>query len=89
MPNNSWAADDQFGPAIKGTRSSFDFTLLFENTFLTIVPSTIFLLAALLRVRSLYEVPKKVASSWNRLQKIVCLLQKWAKPRSLFANLHI
>lgn len=89
MENNSWAADDQFGPAVKGTRSSFDFTLLFENTFLSIVPSTIFLFAALLRARSLYGSSKKVASSWTRLQKIVCLLQKWTKPRSLFANLQV
>jgi ATP-binding cassette subfamily C (CFTR/MRP) protein 1 len=73
MQNTSWAADNQFGPAVNGTRSNFDFTLLFENTFLTIVPSTIFLFAALLRARSLYGSSKKVASSWTRLQKIVCL----------------
>lgn len=73
MHNKSWAADNQFGPAVNGARSSFDFTLLFENTILTIIPSTIFLLAALLRARSLYGSSKKVASSWNRLQKIVCL----------------
>jgi hypothetical protein len=89
MQNNSWAADNQFGPAVKGTRSNFDFTLLFENTILTIVPSTIFLFAALLRARSLYGSSKKVAPSWTRLQKIVCLLQNRGNPCSLFTNLQI
>jgi len=71
MQNTSWAADEQFGPAVTGTRGNFDFTLLFENTFLTIVHSSLFLLAALIRARSLYGSCKKVAASWIRLQKIV------------------
>lgn len=71
MQNTSWAADGQFGPAVKGTRGDFDFTLLFENGFLAIVPSSLFLLAALWRAHSLYGSTKKVAASWARLQKIV------------------
>lgn len=76
MSNFSWKSDDQFGPAVKGERSNFDFTLLFENSFLAIFPSSIFLLAALFRARSLHGSSKKVAASWTRLQKTVRVLAR-------------
>ena len=80
MQNVSWSADGQFGPAVKAERSNFDFTLLFEDAFLSIAPASVFLLAALLRARSLHGSSKKVAAGWTRLQKIVCLLQRLLRP---------
>lgn len=42
--------DDDFGPRLKGR---LDFTLLFEQTVLSILPSTLLLLASLWRIASL------------------------------------
>jgi hypothetical protein len=45
----SMATDDDFGPVVKSCLRSFDFTLLFEESALTILPlgiaSTFFLVA--------------------------------------------
>lgn len=49
------AADNTFGPAITGTcRSGFDFTLMFENTILSILPSVLLLLLTPVRLYTLY-----------------------------------
>ena len=39
--NYSTSSDAKFGPVIKGARRNFDFTLLFEDAFLAVVPSAI------------------------------------------------
>jgi hypothetical protein len=36
--------DYSFGASVNGCRGDFDFTLLFEEAFLALVPSTVFLL---------------------------------------------
>lgn len=41
--------DDDFGPVVKGCRDDFDFTLKFELIIFSLVPSSIFILVALLR----------------------------------------
>ena len=41
--------DDDFGPVVKGCRDDFDFTLKFELVIFSLVPSSIFILVALLR----------------------------------------
>ena len=38
------SSDDVFGPVVDGCRGGFDFTLLFEQSILSIGPSAIFLL---------------------------------------------
>jgi hypothetical protein len=42
------------GPVVIGCRDDFDFTVSFEDTFLSLVPSVCFLALALLRVIYLY-----------------------------------
>jgi hypothetical protein len=42
--------DNYFGPQVKGCPGIFDFTLLFEQTILSIVPSSMLLLAFPLRL---------------------------------------
>lgn len=71
MASISNSSDVQFGPAFTGPGRSFDFTLLFEDTILTIVPSTVFLGAAVARAVWLTNSPTKVASSFSRLAKLV------------------
>ena len=68
---SSNSSDSLFGPAYHGPLRRFDFTLLFEDTILTIVPATLFLVAASARAIWLTNKPNKVATSLSRLTKLV------------------
>ncbi|KAE9378324.1 putative multidrug resistance protein [Stipitochalara longipes BDJ] len=62
-------SDDVFGPIVQGCRSNFDFTLLFEQTILSIGPAALLLIFAPPRVIRLLRSPKKTLSSRLRLYK--------------------
>lgn len=47
--------DTSFGPVIAVCRRTFDFTVLFEQVILSLLPSVVFILLAL----------AQIASSWN------------------------
>ena len=69
-PNQTFCtsgADDRFGPAVHGCRENFDFTLLFEQSFFSILPCAIFLLIVPLRLRKLSNSGVKVVegSAWK------------------------
>lgn len=49
--------DFDFGPFVKGCRHDFDFTLLFQHTVLSLAPSLIFLVTALVRILQLSRKP--------------------------------
>lgn len=57
-----------FGPVTPG---EFDFTPLFEDIILSIVPSAILLLSLPFRVFTLHRKPKKVSRSALHGQKLV------------------
>ncbi|PYH96909.1 hypothetical protein BO71DRAFT_427549 [Aspergillus ellipticus CBS 707.79] len=63
--------DSTFGPQVADCRGRFDFTLLFEECFLSIVPSALVLLALPFRYRQLWRtrLPKVTKSSiyWAKL----------------------
>lgn len=61
---------ENFGPAVPG---QFDFTLLFENTFLSIVPSMLLLLVLPFRLIVLRRASRKVQRSHLYENKIVRL----------------
>jgi ATP-binding cassette, subfamily C (CFTR/MRP), member 1 len=65
--------DSHFGPAYSGPARNFDFTILFEDTILTILPAAIFLLGAIARSVWLVNSPNKVVSSLSRSSKL-CFL---------------
>ncbi|KPI34457.1 Metal resistance protein YCF1 [Cyphellophora attinorum] len=73
MSTISNSSDALFGPAYTGPSRSFDFTLLFEDTVLTIIPSTLFLAAAIARAVWLVNSPNKVVTSLSRSAKLVLL----------------
>jgi hypothetical protein len=50
-------SDDTFGPIVQGCRDGFDFTLLFEDAILSLVPSILMLLASAVRVVQLHARP--------------------------------
>ena len=54
--------DDSFGPHAGDCRGGFDFTLLFEESILTIVPVTLLLLGLPARLWYLFRRVKKVAA---------------------------
>ncbi|KIY02825.1 uncharacterized protein Z520_01290 [Fonsecaea multimorphosa CBS 102226] len=67
------SSDSLFGPAYEGPFRSFDFTVLFEDTILTILPATLFLISATARAAWLTTKPNKVTTSFSRLTKLVLL----------------
>ncbi|RDW80919.1 hypothetical protein BP5796_05617 [Coleophoma crateriformis] len=60
--------DDAFGP---WSDCRLDFTIFFENTVLSMLPSIGFLLAFLIRIRALYGQDEKVLSNNGRVLKMV------------------
>ncbi|OAG36213.1 hypothetical protein AYO21_09607 [Fonsecaea monophora] len=67
------SSDSLFGPAYEGPSRSFDFTVLFEDTILTILPAALFLVSATARAAWLTSKPNKVNTSLGRLTKLVLL----------------
>ena len=54
-----------------GDPTEFDFSLLFEDTILAIVPASLFLLAAFIRIYHLGHGQSKVSASATRQLKLV------------------
>ncbi|OHE96342.1 hypothetical protein CORC01_08414 [Colletotrichum orchidophilum] len=88
--------DFAFGPVVDSCVRKFDFTLLFEDTILSILPSSIFILLAALRIFSRHSVQRKVAGNTFRLFKLapilvltaisVALTALWARDADLTLN---
>ncbi|EFQ30925.1 ABC transporter [Colletotrichum graminicola] len=66
-------ADDAFGPIVQNCRDGFDFTLTFEQCLFTILPASLLLLVAPLRLRHLGKLPRAVADDALRLTKQVAI----------------
>ncbi|EQB47303.1 ABC transporter [Colletotrichum gloeosporioides Cg-14] len=67
------AADDSFGPIIHDCRDGFDFTLTFEQCLFTILPASLLLLVAPLRLFQLGKLPRAVSGNVPRLCKIAAI----------------
>lgn len=65
FPDNSW------GPVVDDCARSFDFTLLFEESILSILPSVILLLFAPVRLVSLSRKKRVVGGNALRFGKLV------------------
>ncbi|EFQ29566.1 ABC transporter [Colletotrichum graminicola M1.001] len=62
--------DDSIGPDVQGCRDDFDFTLAFEQIFLSILPSVIFIALSLPRCISLFRKPRLVRGTLLKVFKI-------------------
>jgi hypothetical protein len=72
-PSCSIEVEDVFGPTVASScLHGFDFTLLFEECILTLVPLGLVCLAALIRVLKLQTASEKVNRSWSYAVKEVC-----------------
>lgn len=67
----SFSADAAFGPVVEGCRDGFDFTMSFEQYFLSLVPSVLFLVAATFRLRFLRKQKSQVEGKLLRSIKLV------------------
>ena len=88
------SADNVFGPAVsQHCRGGFDFTLLFEQSILSLAPSLVLLVCSLLRISQLFQTTVKVLPSQLHLVKLstiilygcfqLAILVLWSLPSSL------
>lgn len=64
-------ADVGFGPTVTGCREDFDFTLLFEKTILSILPSSVIILILAVRLPQLRTATPAIGGLWYRNLKLV------------------
>lgn len=55
MPAYTCVNDGSLGPGVRGCRGDFDFTLRFEHVFLSLLPSSLFIVLATLRIAYLSQ----------------------------------
>lgn len=73
------AGEDVFGPVVRGCLDDFDFTLLFEETVLFVLPASCMLLLALTwRIPKLFRGASVVRTSLLGILKLVSFL--WISP---------
>ncbi|KAJ5139829.1 P-loop containing nucleoside triphosphate hydrolase protein [Penicillium atrosanguineum] len=71
----SVADEDLFGPVVNAScHNGFDFTLLFEELILTLIPASLFFLAASARIWILRRASEKVNRSWLYAAKEIFFL---------------
>jgi hypothetical protein len=63
--------DESLGPAVLGCRGDFDFTILFELTFFSLVPSCAFILLALWQIQRLFHKRVMIYAPHFQLLKLV------------------
>lgn len=64
-------ADDKFGPHVVGCRDNFDFTLLFEQSILSLAPSALLVLISVPRIVQLRRRTIKIVPTQLRYCKNV------------------
>lgn len=69
--NRTLCNGGDFGPVVHDCRDDFDFTLVFEDTVLSIAPSTLVLVLAAGRILYLHKKPKLVWARKFQLSKLV------------------
>jgi ATP-binding cassette, subfamily C (CFTR/MRP), member 1 len=63
--------DNTIGPIVSGCRDDFDFTVKFEQSILSLVPSACFALLAAARIAWLSRKPRIVAAGSFQVLKLV------------------
>ncbi|KAK8017726.1 P-loop containing nucleoside triphosphate hydrolase [Apiospora rasikravindrae] len=65
--------DDAFGPVVDECARTFDFTLLFEETILSILPSAVFLILGAIRLATLFTRKSRVGGVILRSIKLLVI----------------
>ena len=87
-PSQCADKDNSFGPYAGACRGGFDFTLLFEETILFILPLVSFLLIAPFRLSYLARKQVKVVPSLLLYVKLVCRAKTPVRPTTVDAEVH-
>jgi hypothetical protein len=69
----SFADDNSFGPSIAKQCRAFDFTLLFEQAFLSLVPSILLVLGCIVRLHGILRQDVKTLQSRLHSSKLVIM----------------
>lgn len=69
----SFADDNSFGPSIAKQCRAFDFTLLFEQAFLSLVPSILLVLGCIFRLNEILRQDVKTLRSRLHSSKLVIM----------------
>lgn len=92
----SFADDNSFGPSVARQCRAFDFTLLFEQAFLSLVPSILLVLGCIYRLNDIVRQDVKTLGSRLHNSKLVpysCTHSAyWVttdEPRYLQAAMHV
>ena len=73
--------DINFDPQVEPCLRAFDFTVQFEDIFLSIAPSALFILIAPVRIYFLAKVPRRVVGgSTFQILKLVCNSSQCSAP---------
>lgn len=64
--------DDSIGPAVRGCRDDFDFTIKFEQVFFSMIPAIVFAALSITRILFLSRQPKIVGGPVLQIVKLVC-----------------
>ncbi|PWY78579.1 hypothetical protein BO94DRAFT_183182 [Aspergillus sclerotioniger CBS 115572] len=75
-------ADRRFGPQVQVRCRSFDFTVTFEQSILSILPSILFITSAAFRIALLYRTKPKVGARLSQLLKLLILLVLYVSPHN-------
>jgi ATP-binding cassette subfamily C (CFTR/MRP) protein 1 len=67
----AFADDNSFGPSVAKQCRAFDFTLFFEQAFLSLVPSVLFVLGSIVRLISIARQDVKTSQSRWHISKLV------------------
>lgn len=65
--------DSSFGPAVQGCRDDFDFTVTFEKIIFSIIPASVFVILAAVRVGLLARRARVVGAVAFQFVKLVSL----------------
>ncbi|TIA36906.1 putative multidrug resistance protein [Aureobasidium pullulans] len=76
----AFADDNAFGPAIAKQCRAFDFTLLFEQAFLSLVPSILLVLGSVIRSFGIFNHDAKTQRGGLHTSKLLALLVVQALP---------
>lgn len=68
-----FADDNSFGPSIAKQCRAFDFTLLFEQAFLSLVPSILLVLGCIVRLNGILRQDVKTLQSRLHSSKLVIM----------------
>ncbi|KAI1452911.1 P-loop containing nucleoside triphosphate hydrolase protein [Annulohypoxylon moriforme] len=64
-------SDEAFGPTVQGCRDDFDFTIMFEKVFFTLIPTAVFITICIPRAAFLVRKPTVVGGAFLRSVKFL------------------